>query len=154
MSVGTLFDESKIDDAFKAVRALDQLYRIEYFKVNNTSQHFEIVLALSQGLDESNNTPAGNQKDTGLTVSGQQVGPGNSAQGTVQPGINVMATHGKSSLHWRRTIAPYDEGNINGGDQYAPAGRYFRYCEWNLTEHALNGVLSPQILSNHALMPE
>ena len=144
MSLGNLLDASSSSEALKAVKALDNLPRTVSFQVNNGSTQFEIVLALCEGYDKGY-VPAGFQTDTGLTVTGQNVGPGNFGKAVIQPGINVQVTLGKASCHWRRTIAPYDEGNLNFNDIQAAAGYYYPALTWELIDgHREAGIVTPK----------
>jgi len=120
--------------ASEALRELTKdIQRTELFLIRNNSRDFELVLVLAQGYDEVFK-PEGYQIDTGLTVTGKNVMPGTTQTGLVQAGINVLSTHTKCSLHWKRRIAPFDEGDLNLEDHFAPAGKFFRRDGWSVKQ--------------------
>jgi hypothetical protein len=131
-----------------ALSATDQPGRTQYFEIVNETTQFNLTLVLAEGYDESASIPQGFEKDTGLTVTGTDVVPGTTQKGVIQPQINVQVTLAKCSLHWKRTVDPYDEGDLNLQDQTAPAGEFFIYVGWAVTEKAAQGK-QPSILARH-----
>lgn len=133
-------DTHNLRDAASIEKTLAELspeiQRTEQFSIRNDAPSFKIILALAEGYDESGEEPpAGYKTDTGLTVTGQNVMPGTTQSGFVQAHINVLATHAKCSVRWKRLVAPFDEGNLNLADRYAPAGKFFVRVGWAVVQH-------------------
>jgi hypothetical protein len=132
----------------KAITKISAPERTQYFEIVNETTQFILTLVLAEGYDESASIPQGFEKDTGLTVTGTDVVPGTTQKGVIQPQINVQATLAKCSLHWKRTINPFDERDLNLQDQIAPAGKFFIYCGWAVTQKGARDK-QPNIIGRH-----
>src|ERR1700722_7045186 len=137
MKLANLRDEKGGREALAQLLATPAPPRTEYFEIVNQTAQFNLTLVLAEGYDESGGVPpAGFERDTGVTVIGTDVVPGTTQRGVIQPQIDVQVTHAKCSLHWERTIDPFDEGDLTLQDQYAPAGEFFLYCGWRASQQA------------------
>ena len=145
-----------LNDHSQAVAALRSIAngapRTQEFLIRNDASDFLLTLVLAEGYDDTGSPPAGYQTDTGLTVTGQNVAPGTTQSGLVQPSINVQANLAKCSLHWKRRLPPYDEGDLTLDDQRASLGKSWVRIGWGVGQSRVGPSALPQIFSTSDTM--
>ena len=135
MSNPNAMDDQLSESSLTQLRIVLDKPRTVSFGITNQSTDFILKLVLANGVDEAHNPPPqGYQNNTGVTVVGTEVYPTQVRVTAIQPQINVLASRAKCSIHWKRNVSPYDEGDLNLGDLVAPAGKYLPTPSWTVID--------------------